>query len=120
MKQCPSCGATFADDSLNFCLSDGTRLNNSSAVDPEETHIRASIPDSSATLVIPSQTLPPTRASTQEPRFNPQTNPQEEWSAPQAFHQSVAESQQRKSKAPWVVAGTLAMIAVLAVAGVIV
>jgi hypothetical protein len=120
MKQCPSCGATYADDGLNFCLSDGTRLNNSGAVDPEETRIRASTPDSSATLVIPSQTLPPTRASTQEPRFNPQTNPQERWSAPQGFHQPVAEPQQRKSKAPWVVAGTLATIAVLAVAGVIV
>ena len=38
MKKCPTCGSAYSDDSLNFCLTDGSPL--STEHDPEETVVR--------------------------------------------------------------------------------
>lgn len=42
MKKCPTCGSAYSDDSLNFCLTDGSPL--STGDDPEETVVRARSP----------------------------------------------------------------------------
>jgi len=42
MKQCRTCNRTYADDSLNFCLQDGTLL--STLYDPEATRIGSPAP----------------------------------------------------------------------------
>src|SRR2546427_1264964 len=42
MKRCPTCKRTFDDDTLSFCLDDGTPL------------VAATRPDSEETLVLPS------------------------------------------------------------------
>src|SRR3989442_13758030 len=42
MKRCPTCKRTFGDDTLSFCLDDGTPL------------VAATRPDSEETLVLPS------------------------------------------------------------------
>src|SRR2546425_3922642 len=42
MKRCPNCKRTFADDTLSFCLDDGTPL------------VAAARPDSEETLVLPA------------------------------------------------------------------
>src|SRR2546428_14093407 len=42
MKRCPNCKRTFADDTLSFCLDDGTPL------------VAAVRPDSEETLVLPA------------------------------------------------------------------
>ncbi|MGB9180303.1 MAG: hypothetical protein WCB68_13805, partial [Pyrinomonadaceae bacterium] len=51
MKRCPTCGSTYTDDTLRFCLQDGAVLK---SVDDEAD---ASSTDSEATLV----TVPPAR-----------------------------------------------------------
>lgn len=42
MKRCPACNTTYSDDSLKFCLSDGTAL--SKVADEEATVVRAKAP----------------------------------------------------------------------------
>src|SRR5438477_8921621 len=43
MKRCPTCKRTFEDDTLSYCLDDGTPL------------VAATRPDSEETLVLPSR-----------------------------------------------------------------
>ncbi|QQS31794.1 MAG: hypothetical protein IPM50_08870 [Acidobacteriota bacterium] len=64
MKRCPSCGADYADPNLNFCLNDGTLLENagiSSASDSEETVVMFQ-PDTSSTPPRPTQFQTPSIA----------------------------------------------------------
>lgn len=42
MKQCPSCLTTYTDDTLSYCLADGTRLD--AAADEQRTQLRAGSP----------------------------------------------------------------------------
>jgi hypothetical protein len=44
MKECPQCRATYADDGLNFCLSDGAPLLVLSSLIEEQTIVRPSAP----------------------------------------------------------------------------
>jgi hypothetical protein len=39
MKHCPKCKSTFTDDSLDYCVSDGTRLVSGSNASSQETLI---------------------------------------------------------------------------------
>ena len=59
MKRCPTCNRAFQDDSLAYCLDDGSPL------------VSEARPDSDPTLVSPSPTpatpLPPTQAARYEP-----------------------------------------------------
>jgi hypothetical protein len=60
MKQCPTCKHVFADETLSYCLADGSPLSSSSG--------------SEATLIIPPPALPaslPTEASYQRPAPSP-------------------------------------------------
>ncbi|MBV9956978.1 MAG: FHA domain-containing protein [Acidobacteria bacterium] len=52
MRQCPHCGRTYTDDSLLFCLDDGTSL--AKVYDPQATVITR---DPDATLAISSETV---------------------------------------------------------------
>lgn len=64
MKRCPSCGADYADPNLNFCLNDGTLLENagiSSASDSEETVVMFQ-PETSAAPPRPTQFQTPSIA----------------------------------------------------------
>lgn len=66
MKNCPACGTTYTDDSLSFCLADGTALK---AGDEEPTAVRKSgvrvdIPSAnSPSAPIPSQEIPSKKSS---------------------------------------------------------
>ena len=40
MKQCPQCGSTYSDDTLNFCLTDRTSLVSVPETDGEDTVVR--------------------------------------------------------------------------------
>jgi len=100
MKSCPTCNRTFNDDTLSFCLDDGTPLVGESSTGP----------DSEATLVSPSpqpprddsgkEALLPTQAYSQLPGrptwvgSQPQTPPSPGYTAP---------APQRKVW-PWIVA----------------
>lgn len=63
MKRCPTCKRTFEDDSLAFCLEDGSPL------------VAESGPDSQATLVSPAPPpatqLPPTQFAQYQPAASP-------------------------------------------------
>lgn len=71
MKNCPSCRTEYADDTLKFCLQDGTRLSDGFDDSPTESEtvvspkMRFDIQDSSAQSFPPSQT---TRISSIQPK----------------------------------------------------
>lgn len=68
MKQCPQCNRTYADNSLTYCLADGSLL--SAPYDPETTQrIQAPRITNPVTEVLPSNTLPPPAAA--GPHRNP-------------------------------------------------
>lgn len=70
MKICPSCRRTYSDDSLNFCLDDGSVLTFTSS-DPQETLVmNAPRPSASVSPTIPSGT--PTDWNTPQERFTMQ------------------------------------------------
>jgi hypothetical protein len=58
VKRCPTCNRTFDDETLSFCLEDGTPL----------LHDSAGRADSQETLVSPSPSLPPVGATGNLPR----------------------------------------------------
>lgn len=61
MKRCPKCQSTYTDDTLRFCLQDGTPLVSTSGTDPE------------ATVISPHNEPPPTEVM--RPSAPPPTTP---------------------------------------------
>src|SRR5687767_1347567 len=109
MKTCPACGRRYEDDTLVFCLQDGSRLSSTSDV------------DENATLVIPpaAPTQPGPTA------FSPRATPAQSTitGRPEQFHfpgrQTASESadeRPRRSPLPWI----LAIVFVFGVFGVVI
>ena len=124
MKRCPTCQSTYTDDSLRFCLQDGTTLVSTSSVGP-------TVPDQEKTLQINSResarssepppteilspSIMPTIASTRTPVTTPQSSRPTEMSA-QNF--AAAPPQQRPKSNALVIPITIAAtVLVLAVGG---
>ena len=61
MKQCPTCGTNYADDTLRFCLEDGTPLTDES---DQETVVRPGDRGSYITEQVPSNITTPGRDAT--------------------------------------------------------
>ena len=70
MKQCPSCGTTYTDETLRFCLTDGTTLISSATAEKtaafENNRVRVDFqkenaPESVSTVISP--TIPPPQTS---------------------------------------------------------
>lgn len=96
MKRCPTCKRMF-EDTLSFCLEDGTPLVPAGA-------------DSEATLVTPKSDLPPTQA------YNPMPGgPASPYQAPQPY--PATPSPQRRIW-PWILA--VAAVFLLGVAAIVV
>lgn len=78
MKRCPSCNSTYADNSLSFCLTDGTPLVSETAdsYDPARTLV-------SPTRAPTSSPLPPPQVAgvEQTPSYQ---QPYQQWGAPPA------------------------------------
>src|SRR5260370_11713064 len=106
MKRCPTCKRTFEDDTLSFCLDDGTPL------------VAATRPDSDETLVLPSSSDRGARIPDTQPYDQPSgrsTLPTDPWRP--AMPQQYANPSPQRSVWPWL----LAIAAVLLLAfGVIV
>lgn len=109
MKTCPACGLRYEDDTLVFCLQDGSRLSSTSDVDPN------------ATLHIPA--APPTQPG--PTAFSPRVTPGQSTitGRPEQFHfpgrQTASESadeRPRRSALPWI----LVIIFVIGVFGVLI
>jgi len=109
MKTCPACGRRYEDDTLVFCLEDGSRLSSTSDV------------DANATLHIPpaAPTQPGPTA------FSPRATPAQSTitGRPEQFHfpgrQTVSESadeRPRRSPLPWI----LAIVFVIGLFGVLI
>jgi hypothetical protein len=105
MKTCPSCGKTYEDESLVFCLDDGARLT------------RAGV-DANATLALP--TPGPTVAS---PRPTAPTGQSTITARPEPFQMMPpqvttdrARSESRRGVLPWV----FAIVLVLGASGVLI
>lgn len=109
MKTCPVCGRRYEDDTLVFCLQDGSRLSSSSEV------------DANATLHIPpaSPTQPPPTA------FSPRALPPQSTitGRPEQFHfpgrrtaSESADERPRRSPLPWI----LAIVLVMGVSGIVI
>ena len=109
MKTCPACGRRYEDDTLVFCLQDGSRLSSTSDV------------DANATLHIPpaAPTQPGPTA------FSPRATPAQSTitGRPEQFHfpgrQTASESadeRPRRSPLPWI----LAIVFVLGLFGVLI
>jgi ketosteroid isomerase-like protein len=64
MKQCPVCGRTYGDDTLNFCLQDGVALNTASNAEPF---------DPEATIVDPTRAHRTEPAATEPLKWQSQT-----------------------------------------------
>jgi hypothetical protein len=60
MKQCPTCNRTFPDDSLRFCLEDGSPLSLTN--DPDATLVMSQAETSTKPAAPPAAALPPTAA----------------------------------------------------------
>ena len=109
MKTCPACGRRYEDDTLVFCLQDGSRLSSTSDV------------EANATLVIP----PPAPTQPGPTAFSPRATPAQSTitGRPEQFHfpgrQTASESadeRPRRSPLPWI----LAIIFVIGLFGVLI
>ncbi|HEX7997200.1 MAG TPA: hypothetical protein VF528_02190 [Pyrinomonadaceae bacterium] len=118
MKRCPVCQSTYADDSLRFCLQDGTTLESASAS-----------ADDFKTLVLPENSvgrneLPPTEVldtgaggATAHARPSPPTAPQRQRHTNPITQQPAAVQSKPRSMAAIVGVTVLATIALLSLGG---
>jgi hypothetical protein len=107
MKSCPACNRTYPDDTLAFCLVDGSVL--SAPYDSDKDRSGPATRGSNSTQ---TQILQPTAPSAPAPSIEPTmlaAKPQVPSLYPSA--PSLLESQQSKSKAPWIIAGVAVLLA---------
>lgn len=118
MKRCPTCGNTYTNDGLLFCLEDGARLsslsNPQSSFDPEATlHIpleESPLQPTEAARPQGAQTVrQPATPHTAAPRSPHPTNERQAQAAP------AAPATPQKSTSPIIVAGITAIVVLLLV-----
>lgn len=123
MKRCPTCGNTYTNDGLVFCLEDGARLtslsNPQSSFDPEATlHIPAednSLAPTEAARPQAAQTFrQPATPITVPPRVPHSTRDEQPRQAPPAATAAATDPASR-STSPVVVAGITAIVVLLLV-----
>ena len=113
MKTCPSCRQSYEDDTLKFCLQDGTRLvATDQAADANATW---HLPRPPITEPTRAGTVPPTAAS---PQATITARPDQFRPIAQQTRQSQSYSEEprRRSTLPWV----LAIVLVLGASGVLI
>ena len=104
MKTCPSCRKAYEDESLVFCLDDGTRLVRAGS-DPNAT---LRVPAPGPTVASPRPT-PPTAQSTL-------TSAPEQFQMPRRGGVDEARGEPRRSALPWV----FAIVLVLGASGILI
>jgi hypothetical protein len=94
MKICPRCQKTYVDDNLNFCLEDGSVLNQASS---------SSVPPDTVFMGQPQPTQP-------QPQMTGQPSVQPGWNTPQSYSMQPP----KKSSKTWVwVLGILGLVFLL-------
>src|SRR5215510_12628611 len=112
MKRCPTCGRTYTDLSLNFCLEDGTPLASDAPAgsDPNAT-IRYPSPRDTAEP-------PPTEIYRPAPAVTPQQSqppPPPPPPPPQQWSPTPTQAPRKKSNAIWWILGGFAALLVIGV-----
>src|SRR6185295_14639400 len=107
MKLCPTCKRSYEDDSLRYCLEDGTPLADQSV----------GRPDSERTLVLPSASAGV--APTQQGRFpGNATAPVSQFQPP--FAPPYVSTSRKPRVWPWIVGGLGVLLLVIVVIGLVV
>ena len=107
MKSCPACNRTYPDDTLAFCLIDGSVL--SAPYDPRDDRGGPPRSDSNSTQ---TQVLHPTISSDPPPMMQPTIRaPAPQVPALLVDSRQRPESEERRSKAPWVIAVIAVLLA---------
>ena len=114
MKRCPTCNRTYSDNSLNFCLEDGTPLaTDGPTVDPNATIRYPAARDTSepppTEIYRPEPAVVSPRPTTPPPPARPAPPPQ--WTPGPA----AAPPPQKKSNAIWWILGGLLAVLVIGV-----
>jgi hypothetical protein len=107
MKTCPSCRKTYADESLVFCLDDGTRLVRKDA--PSDPNATWNISPPGPTVASP-RPAPPTAQSTLA------SAPEQFKSARPELNADDGRGESRRSALPWV----FAIVLVIGASGVLI
>jgi hypothetical protein len=104
VKRCPTCNRTFADETLSFCLDDGTPL----------VHDSGGRADSQETLVSPSPSLPPVTSGNLPPTQAYGQLPGKATINASPFNvpAAPAPASQQRRKWPWIV-GVLAVVLIV-------
>ena len=111
MKTCPSCNRRYEDETMMFCLQDGSRLIPDQKDDQATWHL----PQAPVTQPTRAQTVPPTTASPQ-PTITARPEQFQAKPRPVAASQSYPEERSRTNVLPWI----LAIIFVLGASGVLI
>src|SRR5882672_4952359 len=106
MKTCPSCHKTYEDETLVFCLDDGTRLvRDAGALDVNATW---NLPPPGPTVASPRPTSPPAQSTIT-------AQPEQFQVRPAQVVSSGTRDESRRSVLPWV----FAIVLVLGASGVL-
>ena len=111
MKSCPTCQRVYEDETIHFCLEDGTPLvtTSASSSDPGATLIipAARVTDQAATEVLTEKTVPPTQPALAAPR---------QPDAP--MH--AAPSERKRNALPWILGAAVVLgLSAIAVAWIV-
>lgn len=111
MKRCPTCGRTYTDLSLNFCLEDGTPLSSDVPSGPDPNATLRYPPARDTAEPPPTEIYRPAPAATPRPAPPPPPPPphqeQQQWSPTPTL------APRKKSNAVWWILGGLAALLVI-------
>ncbi len=107
MKICPTCSRKYEDETLTFCLDDGSRL---AAADPQATWHLPSQPSSETRRAVPPTSPSPPATITARPEHFQGLRPES------AGPQREAEEPRRSNPLPWI----LGIVGVLGISGVLI
>jgi len=118
MKRCPTCGRTYTDLSLNFCLEDGTPLSSDPPAGPDpNATIRYPSPRDTAEPP-PTEIYHPAPAVTARPAPPPPPpppRPQQDTQEQQQYSPTPTLAPRKKSNAVWWILGGLAALVVIGI-----
>lgn len=109
MKSCPQCSRTYSDETLNFCLNDGSLL--SAPYDPQA---RQTVPISGRDDPPPTEVLPSALGTVRSTRQSPQYETAPAFQSP-GFIPGAGEQPSQKNgiKTGWLAAGILVFLVLI-------
>src|SRR5262245_2719400 len=106
MKTCPTCNKTY-DDSLRFCLNDGSELLQPTMLPSD--------PNKTLRLPVPNVTAPGPTVASPQPTASPRSDPPMQWNPP-VVAASSSSTVSRHNPLPWI----LGIVVVAGIFGVVI